>query len=266
MNIIATDDERMALHVLTAAIAEAIPDAEIHSFESAEDALDFCSDHPCEIAFLDIDMGGMSGIALAKQLKQINPTINIVFVTAYIKYAEQAVSLYISGYVMKPATKEKIAQEIENLRHPVSVKQKRRLWIQCFGNFEVFADGQPIVFHHSKTKELLAYLIDREGAFCNNGEIIAALWENDANDAGKKTYLRKLRADLLSVFRSYDAEDVLCHQRGRMAIVPGKLDCDYYLWDRGDVKAINAYRGEYMSQYSWGEMTLGNLEFVVLKK
>lgn len=62
MNIIATDDERMALQVLTAAIAEAIPDAEIHSFESAEDALAFCSDHPCEIAFLDIDMGGMSGI------------------------------------------------------------------------------------------------------------------------------------------------------------------------------------------------------------
>lgn len=266
MNIIAVDDERIALQVLTSAIVEALPDAKVHSFESAESALAFCSDHPCEIAFLDIDMGSMNGITLAKKLKWINSTINIVFVTAHIKYAAEAVSLYISGYVMKPATREKIEHEIENLRHPVPSNTKQRLWIRCFGNFEVFVDGEPIVFQHNKTKEMLAYLIDRGGAFCTNGEIIATLWENDANDSGKNAYLRKLRADLLAVFRSCGMEDALCHQRGLMAIVPSKLDCDYYLWERGDIKAINAYRGEYMSQYSWSEMTLGILASASLKK
>ncbi|MEG2082695.1 MAG: response regulator [Oscillospiraceae bacterium] len=266
MNIIAVDDERIALRLLTTAISEAVPEAKVHSFESAEDALAFGCENPCEIAFLDIDMGSMNGITLAKKLKRINSNINIVFVTAYIKYAAQAVSLYISGYVMKPATKAKIEQEIENLRHPIPMQTKRRIWIQCFGNFEVFADGKPLRFRYSKTKELLAYLIDRGGAYCSNGEIIATLWEDEADSGDRNAYLRKLRADLLSVLNTYDADEALCQSRGFMAIVPSEVDCDYYLWDKGEIRAINAYRGEYMTQYSWSEMTLSGLEIAASKK
>lgn len=263
MNIIAVDDEKIALCVLTIAIVEAVAEANVHRFESAEDAIVFCSNNPCDIAFLDIAMDSMNGITLSRKLKMINPTINIVFVTAHIKYATEAVSLYISGYVMKPATKEKIEQEVENLRHPVSIKCEPLLWIQCFGNFEVFAGGKPVVFRYSKTKELFAYLIDREGAYCSNGEIIARLWEDEEDSSKKNSYLRELRADLLSVLSTYGAEDALCKKRGAMAIVPSKVECDYFLWGKGDIKAINSYRGEYMSQYSWGEMTLASIKFTV---
>lgn len=265
MNIIAVDDEKLALQVLATAILEAVPEANIHSFTSAEEAHAFCCETPCDIAFLDIHMEDTNGITLAKKLKSINPTTNIVFVTAHIEYAAEAISLYISGYVLKPATKEKIVQEVENLRHPVPIKAKHRLWIQCFGNFEVFIDGEPIAFRYSKTKELLAYLIDRGGAYCSNGELIAILWENAADGGKKNSYLRELRADLLSIFRSYGIADALSQRRGLMAIVPSKVDCDYYLWEKDDMEVINAYRGEYMSQYSWGEVTLGSLKFSASK-
>lgn len=260
MNIIAADDERIALQLLISSIYEAVPTAQVNGFRSGEDALAFGCENPCEVAFLDIDMNDMDGITLAKQLKQMNPKINIIFVTAYKKYAMEALSLHSSGYVMKPATKEKIEHELENLRHPVSMLTKHKVWIQCFGNFEIFVDEEPIKFAYSKTKELLAFLVDRKGVFCSNGEIIAALWEDDGDSAKKSSYLRDLKADLLTTFATFGIEETIQKQRGVMAISLEQIACDYYNWMQGDIEAINAYRGEYMSQYSWGELTLGGIE------
>ncbi|MEG2930123.1 MAG: hypothetical protein RR846_11370, partial [Oscillospiraceae bacterium] len=110
------------------------------------------------------------------------------------------------------------------------------------------------------TKELLAFLIDRKGAFCSNGEIIVALWEDDDDGVKRSSYLRDLKADLLATFTALGVEDCIRKQRGVMAISAERLACDYYNWMQGDIEAINAYRGEYMSQYSWGEFTLGGIE------
>lgn len=185
MNIIAADDERIALQLLISSIHEAAPQAQVHGFSSGEEALTFVKHHACEVVFLDIDISDMNGITLARHPKQVNPKINIIFVTAYRKYAMEALSLHSSGYVMKPATKKKIEHELDNLRHPVSMLTKHKVGIQCFGNLEIFADGDPIKFSYSKTKELPAFLADRKGAFCSTGEIITALWE-DNGDIAKK--------------------------------------------------------------------------------
>ena len=103
----------------------------------------------------------MSGLEVAKQLKLWNPKINIIFVTAYDQYMLSAYKLRISGYLMKPVTKEDIAEELNNLRIPVMAKPENVLVAACFGNFEVFVNGESLSFTRSKTKELLAYLIDR---------------------------------------------------------------------------------------------------------
>ncbi|MEG2814144.1 MAG: response regulator [Oscillospiraceae bacterium] len=260
MNIIAADDEGIALRLLISSIHEAMPKAEVFGFGSGEEALAFGSKKLCEVAFLDINMSDVDGITIAKHLKQVNPKINIIFVTAYKKYAMEALSLHSSGYIMKPATKEKIENELEHLRHPVPMQTKHKVWIQCFGNFEVFADGEPIKFAYSKTKELLAFLVDRKGAFCSNGEIIAALWEDDDDSVKKSSYLRDLKADLLATFTALGVEEAISKQRGVMAVSLEQIDCDYHNWMQGDIEAINAYRGEYMSQYSWGEFTHGGIE------
>ncbi|MEG0050470.1 MAG: two-component system response regulator, partial [Clostridia bacterium] len=104
------------------------------------------------------------------------------------------------------------------------------------------------------------FLVDRKGTFCSNGEIIAALWGDDGNSMKKSSYLRDLKADLLAAFTALDMEEAICKQRGMMSVSVERLSCDYYNWMQGDIEAINAYRGEYMSQYSWGEFTLGGIE------
>ena len=259
MKIIAVDDEKLALESLVNAIRKVVPDGVIHGFRTPKTALEFMNQDSCDIAFLDIDMRGMNGIELAKKMKLINPKINIIFTTGYSEYTGEAFLLHASGYVMKPVTAEKIQIEMQELRHPVLPQTRKRVRIQTFGNFEVFVDEQPVRFQYNRTRELLAYLVDRNGSLCSNAEIIDVLWEYD--DSGDhNSYLKAIKSDLLSVFEKAECEDVLVRQRGKIGIRPEKVDCDYFDWLAGKAYAINAYRGEYMMQYSWSEFTHGSLE------
>lgn len=254
MKIIAADDEKMALETLVEAIKKAEPEAEVAGFSSGREVLAYVKNNVCQVAFLDIRMGGMDGITLAKRMKSIDPKINIIFSTGYSEYTGDAMSLRASGYVMKPVTPEKVREELDNLRFPVEKTGGKRLCIQTFGNFEVFADGKPIVFKYSKAKELLAYLVDRHGAMCTNGEAISVLWENDDDLDGKAVYFKSVRRDMISVLKGCGCGDVIIQHRGSLAIDTEKVQCDYYDWLDGKAEGINAYRGEYMYQYSWGEL------------
>ena len=162
MHIIATDDEQSALNVLMGAISEAVPLATVHGFRNPLEALELMKETKCEIAFLDIQMREMSGIVLARKLKEIYPKVNIVFVTGYSQYANEAFALHASGYVYKPVTPDKILIEMENLRNPVKWKDTG-IVVNTFGNFELIVNGEEVSFGREKSKEMLAYLVDKKG-------------------------------------------------------------------------------------------------------
>jgi two-component system LytT family response regulator len=262
MNILTADDEQSALNILNRAVREAMPEAELRSFSTTSEALREIRENGFlpDVAFLDIKMPGMSGIEMAKAVKDASPRTNIVFVTAFSDYALDAMSLHPSGYVMKPATVEKIRVEIENLRYPPAQRTEHRVRAQCFGNFEVFANGKPLELYYSKSKELLAYLVDRRGAACNTEELCAVLWEDEPDSPVVRKRLRKLISDLAHSLEDAGAADVFLKRRNSFAVDVEKLDCDYYGMLNRDMAAINTYNGEYMTQYSWAEMTLGALE------
>lgn len=253
MKIIALDDEELALEGLMDAIRACAPNAELHGFSYAEDVLAFLRDHSCDVAFLDVEMAGINGVELAELLKLRNPDINLIFATGFSRYQGSAFDLHASGYLMKPITVEKVKRELDNLRRPVP--EEKRIQVQCFGNFEVYLDGISLEFKYHKTKELLAYLVDRKGALCTNGEIIANLFGDDNHEA----YLRSLRKDLLDTLEAAGCADVITQQRGRLGIVPQAIRCDYYDWCDGK-KMGNPYLGEYMAQYSWSEYTNAALQ------
>lgn len=251
MKILAVDDEKIALEGLVNAIREAEPFAEIYAFQKAGEALEFYRKHACEIAFLDIQMRSISGVEIAKALKLIHPKVNIIFATGYGDYREDAFEMHASGYLTKPITSKKIREELNYLRYPVAPVEKNRVRFCTFGNFEVFVEGKPVRFQYERTKEMLAYLVDRKGAYCSNEEIMAVLWQDEEHSG----YLRRLRKDLLDVLRQRDCMEVIDTGRGKIRIDTEKVDCDYYDWCMGKPSAINQYRGEYMMQYSWAEFT-----------
>ncbi len=262
MKILAVDDERIALDHITSILKRIEPEAEIIGCRRGMQALEMMSDGDIQIAFLDIDLRDISGIELARQMKLKNPTLNIVFTTGYGDYAGDAFDLHASGYVLKPLTDEKIRRELDDLRHPLEHAETSgdKLRIHAFGNFEVYdKSGIPMSFQYAKSKEMLAYLVDRCGTFCTNGEIMGILWGDEATDS-KRSYLKNLRTDLTSALEQAGYSNVLIRRRGMIAVVPDEIDCDYYDWLKGKPAAINAYRGEYMVQYSWSEFTNSQLE------
>ena len=262
MKILTADDEQSALNILNRTVKEAVPEADIRSFSRTSDALREIRENGYlpDVAFLDIKMPGMSGLEMAKAVKDSSPRTNIVFVTAFSDYALDAMSVRPSGYVMKPATPEKIRAELENLRYPPEQKPGHIIRGQCLANLEVFANGKPLELYYSKSKELLAYLVDRRGAACNTSELCAVLWEDEPDSPVVRKRLRKLISDLTHALETAGAEDVFLKRRNSFAVATDKVDCDYYGMLNRDMAAINTYTGEYMTQYSWAEMTLGSIE------
>lgn len=260
MNILAVDDEETALEGLETALRRALPGADIHPFLTGADALAFAEHTPCAVAFLDIELRDINGLELAKRLKDRHGETNIVFVTGYSKYAIDAFGLHASGYLLKPSTVEKVLDAMQNLRTPPENPGRgKRVRIQCFGNFELFVDGVPLRFTRRQTKELLALLVDRKGAILNTEQICATLFEDTIPLPQQKSKLRKLISDLSATLRAADAEFLFLKHRNSFAVAVEKFDCDYYDFLHGLPSGVNSYAGEYMSQYSWAEMTLATL-------
>lgn len=257
MNILAVDDEKISLEGLVRSIEKAEPFAEIHSFQKPLEALEFCKNvcYKFDVAFLDIQMRSMNGVELARQIKLLIPDINLIFATGYAEYREDAFDMHASGYLVKPITPEKVREELDNLRCPIKVFEKKRVRFQTFGNFEVFIDEQPVRFRYERTKELLAYLVDRCGALCTSKEIMTVLWENDEH----ASYVRTLKKDLMDTMQLAGCTNIFFQQWGKLGILPENVECDYYDWQKGKSYALNLYRGEYMNQYGWGEFTNAGL-------
>ena len=116
MRILCLDDEPLALKMLEAAIREAKSDAEVTAFRKQADLLEDAKQNGCDVAFLDIHMRGMNGVEVAKRLKEINPKMNIIFVTGFSDYKGDAMDMKASGYIMKPVTAEEVKAELEDLR------------------------------------------------------------------------------------------------------------------------------------------------------
>lgn len=251
MKVVVVDDERIVLNAETSAIKRVLPKAEIFSFRKAADVMLFAGENRIDIAFLDINIKGVTGLELAKKLQNINPRINIVFCTGYSEYSLDAHDLYCSAYLMKPVTDEKLNQALNHLRFPLSEKIKG-FRVHCFGSFEVYWDGAPLKFKNNKTKELFAYLIDRQGSTVSTKDIVSALYENE----DKESYVRNLRADLNNTFESLGLSDVLVRSGGNIGVNVERIDCDYFDYLDGQK---NLFLGEYMAQYSFAEKTLGML-------
>ena len=139
-------------------------------------------------------------------------------------------------------------------------RDRPRLRVQTFGNFEVFYDGKPVHFRRRRTKELFAYLIDRRGAGSTMGQLISVLWEGRPDTDSVRSQLRSLITDLRTTFRDLEENSIIIKQRDLIAVDPDRVDCDYYRFLRGEVSAVNRYQGEFMAQYSWAEFVTGYIE------
>ena len=256
MIVIAVDDEVLMLGALVAAIEESPDILSVSKFSDCEEALEFVRGNAIDIAFLDINMRGMGGLALAEKILQTRPNCKIVFCTGYEEYAIPAFKLHASGYLMKPISAEDVQAEIDNIK---GMRQREKpLTVKCFGNFEVYAKNEKVTFKRLKSKELFAFLVDRNGAGMTAKQICAVLFPDDTDDTKNAAYLRQLVLDLKNTLKTVGAEAVLCHETPCYRIDTSLIKCDYISYlEIGKPE----FHGEYMTQYSWAEDTCAMLEF-----
>ena len=246
MRILAADDEILQLKKLERAIAEAVPGAETVSFSQPSKLLEWVEGGGgADVAFLDVEMGSMTGIEVAKRILAAKPQTNVVFVTGFLEYALDAFKIHASGYLTKPVTADKIRKEMENLRFGVS-----RLFIRTFGDFDVFADGVAISFPRAKSKELLAYLVWKRGGMATRKEVSAILFEDEYTQK-TQNYLVHIYSDLVKTLQKYGVDNILIKGYNQYAVDTNLFSCDLYDYDAGDPAAVSAYKGDFMSQYEW---------------
>ena len=260
MTILAVDDEYYALELMRNALEEVAGGAIIYLCRDVQSALQTATETKIDVAFLDIHMPEMNGVELARELKLLNPKVNIIFATGFSEHMREGIDLRMSGYIMKPITPEAVKTELENLRNPIEWSNEKRIKILTFGNFDVFVDGAPLKFERKQAKEILAYLVDKRGTSATYSELAAMIWEDEEYDRTKQKNLQVYIASLVKTLHSVNIMDLILKNRQGILLNTKIVDCDYYRFLEGDTRAINSFTGQYMSAYSWAEFTVGYLE------
>jgi len=257
MKVICVDDEKIILAGIVANCKKISMIDEVVSFNTAEELIEYLEYETADIIFSDINMPDMNGIELANWLKKNKPEINLVFTTGYSEYANQAIRANAKGYLMKPIRKADIEEQIGYFIE--EEKNLKRIEFTTFGNFDVKVDGKPLALS-SKTKEALAYLVDRNGSAVTRKELASILYEDDDYSRTVQSYLTKIFAELKKVFDSINLSDFILFDHNTYSINTEMCICDSYEFLKGTPKYQNSYHGEYMMQYSWGDTELYRFE------
>jgi two-component SAPR family response regulator len=260
MRILAVDDRPDGLEEMRKLTQKLQPEAELLTSASSLEALAIARKTEIDIALLRVETPELGGLDLGRYLVELNPLVNLIYVSGDEGHGYEAMSIHASGYMLEPVKQEAVRRELEDLRHPALEKEHKRVFAQTFGNFELFVDGKPVNFKYSRTKELVAVLVNNRGAQTTNGEIIANLWEDDGDPEKKLSYLSNLRQDLQNTFNRLRLNGIILKQRGSLAIAVDRIECDLYDWLEKKQDSKYHYMGDYMNQYSWPEYVHAELD------
>lgn len=137
--------------------------------------------------------------------------------------------------------------------------EQHKVSIRTFGYFDVFIDDKPIAFRNKKAKELLALLVDRRGGYVTSEQAIGYLWENEPANAVTLARYRKEALRLKNALEEYGIGHIMESVDGKRRIIPELISCDLYDYLSGKEEYANLFKGSYLTDYAWGEMTLGEL-------
>lgn len=199
------------------------------------------------------------GLKIARQIHDISPQTKVIFVTDKTEYAILAFKTRAVGYLVENINENILKEEFADLGIGENSAINHKLTAKTFGNFELLCDGKAVKFTRAKSKELIAYLIDKRGTSASSSELIVNLWEDRDVDKTTRSMLHNLIADVRNSLQKYGILDFFDTKRNSFRIDDSRLECDYYSLLNGDINASKKFVGEYMNSYSWAEMTAGLL-------
>ena len=143
-------------------------------------------------------------------------------------------------------------------------RQKQNLEAKTFGNFTLLYENKVIKFSRTKSTELLAYLIYKNGSSVQTKELLSVLYGEHADSSRYGASLRNLIVDIKQSLSKLEIQKFFISEYNNFRINPELIKCDYYDFLEGNEKARQSFAGEFMSQYSWAEETAGFLEMKLM--
>lgn len=127
MRIVFCDDNKEITALLKRYVFEFFESAKVKLPEYAEyDSGDALLEHEgrVDIAFLDVEMPGMSGIYVGDALKKRNPWVKIFIVTSYSDYLDEAMKYQVFRYISKPVDKNRLFRNLKDAVRQISTETK----------------------------------------------------------------------------------------------------------------------------------------------
>lgn len=275
INIIAVDDEALALKRFKHIVSKDSRVNLLDTFTNPELVVDYIKSNHIDIAFLDIEMPGISGLSLAELIQEANPYVQIIFVTAFDQYALDAFKAHAMGYLLKPLDFDEFVKHIDifernhaprNVSLDVSFAvPDYMLSVNCFGQFSciVNSTGEAISFRTAKTAELFAFLIHHYDAAVAKYAILDALFPDMDYEKSNKLFYVSC-SYLRSAFTKAGITDILLRENDNYRINTKIIDCDYikFMQASSHIKELSkeklteislCYKGEYLmgKSYEW---------------
>ncbi len=268
MYFIYVDDEESAIINFQHYIKDNSVVESIEYFSNPQDAIAYAQHTPFDVAFLDIEMPEMTGINLAQKLKAHQPDIEIVYITAHCGYHQEAYQSEGRAYLLKPFGQADIDSVFSFLakliptraRTTYNAAAKPPIFVQTFGNFDLWVNGEPVRFQVAKAKELLALLINEHGSTVHNIEIFNQLWPEKDYTESTATYVRRTVQALKAQLTELGCADMVTFARNAYHINESTFVCDFYTVAAGDNRYLASYKGYYMAQYPWAEESIYVIE------
>ena len=276
MKVIIVDDERLALQSMKKHLQDMESFEIVGAFQDPREAIDWVKRHAVDAVFLDIEMPEINGMVVAEHLLEVQPAIEIVFVTAYSHYAIDAFELHALDYLLKPIQRsrlEKTAQRLMERRGVVltSGKPGRQAMLGCLLKLHYRSESQgiqTIQWRTAKAQELFAYLIHHRGHSVHKETILEWMWpdyEIEKSTAHLHTTIYQIRR----VIKQMGLDTEVKYQDEGYRLDMGTVQLDAEVWEQGVRSApsvspetleqhhelLQLYRGDYLEdhRYSWAE-------------
>ena len=262
MQIYVVDDNTVQAEELAYLVRAARPDDAVTVMGFPEDEAGWQA-YP-DMLFINASGREKKAIDLAGAVREDSARTGVVVVSDDGSCAVDAFRIHAQGYLVRPVTEDMVGSECEYYLdghglHGLPADDAGRHGMErTFGDFEIFIDGRPAVFKRKKARELVAYLVDKDGSMVDDSDLLRDMWNKD--DKATKSYLRILKAEVIRVFTDAGYSDAIVKQRGLIGIRTDKVKCDLFDALKTAPPMLKEYRGEYMRQYGWAQRTRENLD------
>ena len=182
INIAICDDERTEIEYLTAQVikwkASRNISAHVSGYESAESFLFSCGNsQTTDVLLLDIQMGKMNGVELAKRIRKDNDISQIVFITGFPDFIGEGYDVSALHYLMKPVSEEKLNEVLDKAVSRLRKSARTITLPKAGGDIRIYADevlyaevlSHTVILHLAKRKEEFHLRISDMEAYLGDG-------------------------------------------------------------------------------------------------